>query len=319
MRSILLATAAALALQLGAPAGALAQAPTPAVAPQSRPSPVVDSAWLAERLQDPKVRVLEVSVNPGLFERGHIPGAVNLSWHRDLVDTVRRDIASREQIQELLRRAGVEQDSTVVLYGDNNNWFAAWGAWVLDIYRVRDVRILDGGRAKWEAEGRQVSTRAASPRAGSVTLAAEPNSRLRARLADAVAIAEKRSSEALLDIRSPDEFSGKIFAPPGVPELAIRAGHIPGAVNVPWVQAVRPDGTFKSVEELRALYAAVGIDGSKPIVVYCRIGERSSHSWFVLSKLLGYEVRQYDGSWTEYGNAVGVPVNNLAGTVWGAR
>ncbi|ONG57354.1 sulfurtransferase, partial [Pseudoroseomonas deserti] len=286
---------------------------------QARPSPVVDGAWLAERLQDPRVRVIEVSVNPGLFKRGHIPGAFNVSWHRDLVDTVRRDIASREQIQDLLRRAGVEQDSTVVLYGDNNNWFAAWGAWVLDIYGVRDVRILDGGRAKWEAEGRQVSTRATTPRAGSLTLAAEPNGRLRARLADAVAIAEKRSGEALLDIRSPDEFSGRIFAPPGVPELAIRAGHIPGAVNVPWVQAVRADGTFKSVEELRALYAAVGIDGSKPIVVYCRIGERSSHSWFVLSKLLGYEVRQYDGSWTEYGNAVGVPVSNPAGTVWGAR
>lgn len=321
MRSVFMATVAALALGLALPATTLAQAANPATAPaaQSRPSPVVDTAWLAANLQNPKVRVIEVSVNPGLFERGHIPGAVNVSWHRDLVDTVRRDIASRDQIQELLRRAGVEQDSTVVLYGDNNNWFAAWGAWVLDIYGVGDVRILDGGRNKWEAEGRQVSTRAVTPRATQLSLTAAPNNALRARLADAVAIAERRSSEALLDIRSADEFSGKIFAPQGVPELAIRAGHIPGAVNVPWVQAVRPDGTFKSVEELRALYAAVGIDGTRPIIVYCRIGERSSHSWFVLSKLLGYEVRQYDGSWTEYGNAVGVPVNNPAGTVWGAR
>jgi thiosulfate/3-mercaptopyruvate sulfurtransferase len=321
MHPVLLATVSALALGFAVPAPAAAQNATPiATSPvQARAAPVVDTAWLAANLQNPKVRVIEVSVNPGLFERGHIPGAINISWHRDLVDTVRRDIASREQIESLLRRAGVEQDSTVVLYGDNNNWFAAWGAWVFDIYGVSDVRILDGGRGKWEAEGRQVSTRAATPRATELRLTAEPNTALRARLADAVAIAERRSDSALLDIRSPDEFSGKIFAPQGVPELAIRAGHIPGAVNVPWVQAVRPDGTFKSIEELRALYAAVGIDGTKPIVVYCRIGERSSHSWFVLSKLLGYEVRQYDGSWTEYGNAVGVPVNNPAGTVWGAR
>jgi thiosulfate/3-mercaptopyruvate sulfurtransferase len=318
---LLLATATVLlaATSIMHPSAAQQSRPESVPTAQSRPSPVVDTEWLANNLQSPKVRVIEVSVNPGLFERGHVPGAANVSWHRDLVDTVRRDIASREQIQALLSRAGVENDSTVVLYGDNNNWFAAWGAWVFDIYGVPDVRILDGGRRKWEAEGRQVSTRTTQRAATNLTLPEQPNAALRARLADAVAIAERRSDEALLDIRSADEYSGRIFAPQGVPELAIRAGHIPGAVNVPWTQAVRPDGTFKAVEELRALYAAAGVDGSRPIVVYCRIGERSSHSWFVLSKLLGYQVRQYDGSWTEYGNAVGVPVSNPAGTVWGGQ
>nr|WP_314073190.1 rhodanese-like domain-containing protein [uncultured Roseococcus sp.] len=191
---------------------------------------------------------------------------------------------------------------------------------MFDIYGVRDVRLLDGGRRKWEAEGRAVSTRPVQPTASNLTLAAAPNLALRARLTDVVPIAQNQAAEVkLLDIRSPDEYSGRIFAPQGFQELAIRAGHIPGAVNVPWGQAVRPDGTFKSVDELRALYAAVGIDGSKPIVVYCRIGERSSHSWFALKRLLGYQnVRQYDGSWTEYGNAVGVPISNPAGTVWGA-
>ncbi|WP_421989808.1 sulfurtransferase [Roseococcus sp.] len=291
-----------------------------AQAPSGAGQALVSTDWLAANLRDPKVRIIEVSVNPGLFERGHVPGATNVSWHRDLVDTVRRDIASREQIQALLRRAGVSEDSTVVLYGDNNNWFAAWGAWVLEIHGVRDVRLLDGGRRKWEAEGKQVSTRPVTQTATTLELPAQPNLALRARLADVVPIAQSRAAETkLVDIRSADEYSGRIFAPPGFQELAIRAGHIPGAVNVPWGQAVRPDGTFKSVEELRALYAAAGIDGSKPIIVYCRIGERSSHTWFALKRILGYQnVRQYDGSWTEYGNSVGVPIDNPAGTVWGA-
>lgn len=299
---------------------ALAAGARDALAQSGASQALVSTDWLAANLRDPKVRIIEVSVNPGLFERGHIPGATNVSWHRDLVDTVRRDIASREQIQALLRRAGVAEDSTVILYGDNNNWFAAWGAWVLDIYGVKDVRLLDGGRRKWEAEGKQVSTRPVPQTATTLELPAQPNLALRARLADVVPVAQSRAAETrLLDIRSPDEYSGRIFAPPGFQELAIRAGHIPGAVNVPWGQAVRPDGTFKSVEELRALYAAAGIDGTKPVIVYCRIGERSSHSWFALKRLLGYQnVRQYDGSWTEYGNSVGVPIENPAGTVWGA-
>lgn len=304
------------ALAVGGAALAMGARPAAAQASQA----LVSTEWLTENLRDPKVRVIEVSVNPGLFERGHITGATNVSWHRDLVDTVRRDIASRDQIQALLRRAGVAEDSTVILYGDNNNWFAAWGAWVFDIYGVRDVRLLDGGRRKWEAEGRPVSTRPVQHTATNLTLSAEPNLALRARLADVLQIANAQAPDVrLLDIRSPDEYSGRIFAPPGSQELSIRAGHVPGAVNVPWGQAVRADGTFKSVDELRALYAAVGIDGSKPVIVYCRIGERSSHSWFALKRLLGYQnIRQYDGSWTEYGNAVGVPINNPAGTVWGA-
>nr|WP_064495743.1 sulfurtransferase [Pseudomonas chengduensis] len=279
---------------------------------------LVSTDWLEKNLKDPKVRIIEVSVVPGVYERGHIPGAVNFAWHSDLVDPVRRDIASQEAFQQLLRKAGVNDDSTTILYGDNNNWFAAWGAWVFDVYGVDNVKLLDGGRAKWEAEGRTLDSRASTPKAGNVTVQAA-NKDLRAFLPDVLAAAEKRSDVHLVDIRSPDEYNGKVFAPQGVQELAVRAGHVPGAVNVPWGQAVAADGTFKSAEELKKVYGAVGIDGSKPIITYCRIGERSSHTWFALKKILGYDVRNYDGSWTEYGNAVGVPVVNVAGTVWGGK
>jgi thiosulfate/3-mercaptopyruvate sulfurtransferase len=289
----------------------------PALANNNSPY-LVSTDWLEKNLNDPKVKVIEVSVVPGLYERGHIPGAVNFEWHTDLVDPVRRDIVAQAELEKKLRAAGVNQDSTVILYGDNNNWFAAWGAWVLDVYSLKNVKLLDGGRKKWEAEGRALSPLAATPIAGNIKVAT-PNPQLRARLSDVVAAAEKKSNVALVDIRSADEFSGKVFAPAGVQELAVRAGHVPGAVNVPWGQAVAADGTFKSAEELRKLYAGVGIDGKRPVITYCRIGERSSHTWFALKKLLGYEVRNYDGSWTEYGNTVGVPVNNPAGTVWGGR
>ncbi len=277
---------------------------------------LVDTDWLAERLDDPKVRVVEVSVNPGTYEQGHIPGAVNLRWHTDLVDTVRRDLVAPERFEQLLSEAGIGNDTTVVLYGDNNNWFAAWGAWVFDQYGHADVRLLDGGRKKWELERRPLSTVPRSHARASYTIT-EPRPELRARLADVLAVVEGEVEAALIDIRSPDEFSGRVIAPAGVQELAIRAGHVPGAVNVPWDRAVNPkDGTFRPVEELRQLYADVGIDGSQPIIVYCRIGERSSHTWFLLKHLLGYEVRNYDGSWTEYGNSVGVPIDNPAGRVW---
>lgn len=279
---------------------------------------LVSTDWLEKNLKDPKVRIIEVSVVPGVYERGHIPGAVNFAWHSDLVDPVRRDIASQEAFQQLLRKAGVNDDSTTILYGDNNNWFAAWGAWVFDVYGVDNVKLLDGGRAKWEAEGRTLDSRASTPKAGNVTVKAA-NKDLRAFLPDVLAAAEKRSDVQLVDIRSPDEYNGKVFAPQGLQELAVRAGHVPGAVNVPWGQAVAADGTFKSPEELKKVYGAVGIDGSKPIITYCRIGERSSHTWFALKKILGYDVRNYDGSWTEYGNAVGVPVVNVAGTAWGGK
>jgi thiosulfate/3-mercaptopyruvate sulfurtransferase len=285
---------------------------------QTKSSPLVTGEWLEKNLNDPKVRIVEVSVEPGLFERGHIPNAQNVVWHTDLVDPVRRDIATPEKFQELARKLGLEKDTTLVLYGDNNNWFAAWGAWVFKSYGFENVKLLDGGRKKWEADKRPYDTRVASVAPSKVTLS-QPNAKLRARLTDVNDVVGKKLNATIVDIRSPDEFSGKIFAPAGSQELAVRAGHVPGALNVPWVRAVNEDGTIKSADELKKLYAAAGIDGSKPIIVYCRIGERSSHTWFVLSQILGYDVRNYDGSWTEYGNTVGLPVVNVAGTVWGGK
>lgn len=279
---------------------------------------LVSTDWLEKNLNNPKLRIIEVSVDTGVYERGHIQGAVNFKWHIDLVDPVKRDIANKENFEKLLRQAGINNDSTIVIYGDSNNWFAAWGAWVFDIYGVKDVKLLDGGRKKWEAEKRPLTPLATQVAAGNIKVS-DANNNLRAKLIDVVAVANKKSDTALVDIRSSDEFTGKVIAPAGVQELAIRAGHIPGAVNVPWGQAVAEDGTFKSAEELKKIYGAVGIDGKKPIITYCRIGERSSHTWFALSKILGYNVKNYDGSWTEYGNSVGNPIINMAGTVWGGK
>lgn len=279
-------------------------------------SGLVTAEWVQDNAANPKLRIFEVSVDTGVYERGHIPGAVHLNWHTDLVDPVKRDIAAREAFQAKLRDAGVDKDTTIVLYGDNNNWFAAWGAWVFDVYGLGEqVKLLDGGRKLWEAKGLPLDT-AAAEHADSTIELPERNSALRARLGDVLDAAEKRSDVHLVDIRSNDEYTGKIFAPEGVKELAVRAGHIPGAVNVPWGTIVNKDGTFKSPEEIKAIYAEKGIDGSKPIITYCRIGERSSHTWFALKRILGYDARNYDGSWTEYGNSVGVPVVNVAGTVW---
>lgn len=279
--------------------------------------PLVTGEWLEKNLDSPKIRIVEVSVEPGIFERGHVPGAQNVVWHTDLVDTVRRDIAPVDKFQELTRKLGVDKDTTVILYGDNNNWFAAWGAWIFDSYSFKNVKLLDGGRKKWEADRRPLDTKVVSVAPSKVSLSA-PDGKLRARLAD-IRDASEKKNVTIVDIRSADEYSGKIFSPPGSQELAVRAGHVPGAINVPWVRAVNDDGTIKSADELKKLYSAAGIDGSKPIIVYCRIGERSSHTWFVLSKILGYDVRNYDGSWTEYGNTVGLPVVNVAGTVWGVK
>jgi len=279
---------------------------------------LVTTDWLEKNLNNPKLRLIEVSVDTGVYERGHIQGAVNFKWHTDLVDPVKRDIASKENFEKLLRQAGVNNDSTIVIYGDSNNWFAAWGAWVFDIYGVKNVKLLDGGRKKWEAEKRPLTPLATQVAAGNIKVS-DANNNLRARLIDVVAVANKKSDTALVDIRSNDEYTGKVIAPAGIQELAVRAGHIPGAVNVPWGQVVAEDGTFKSAEELKKIYGAVGIDGKKPIITYCRIGERSSHTWFALSKILGYNVKNYDGSWTEYGNSVGNPIINTAGTVWGGK
>jgi thiosulfate/3-mercaptopyruvate sulfurtransferase len=279
---------------------------------------LVSTDWLEKNLNNTKLHIIEVSTDTGVYERGHIQGAVNIKWHTDLVDPVKRDIASKENLQKTLQSLGINNDNTIVIYGDNNNWFAAWGAWVFEVYGIKNVKLLDGGRKKWETEKRPLTPVATSVKTGNILLS-NANNTLRAKLPDVVEVANKKSNTILVDIRSPDEYSGKIFAPPGFAETAIRAGHIPGAVNVPWASAVAPDGTFKSKEELKKIYGAVGVDEKKPIITYCRIGERSSHTWFALKKILGYEVRNYDGSWTEYGNSVGNPVANPSGTVWGGK
>lgn len=285
---------------------------------QTATDALVSTDWLARNLNNPSVRVVEVSVNPGVYERGHIRGAVNLRWHTDLVDTVTRDIVSRQGFEQLMSRSGIANDDTVIIYGDTNNWFAAWGAWVFEIYGHEDVRLLDGGRAKWEAENRPLVGGGPRPRRTRYQVR-EVNENLRAFRDEVIAAAEGRVERHLVDIRSNAEYRGQVFAPSGVAELSVRAGHIPGAVNVPWSEAVAADGTFKSPAELRRLYAAQGIDGSESIITYCRIGERSSHTWFALHRILGYDVKNYDGSWTEYGNSVGVPIVNPAGTVWGGQ
>lgn len=277
---------------------------------------VVTSDWLANNLESRTIRVAEVSIVDGLYEEGHIPGASNISWHTDLVDNPNRDIVTKENFEKLMSRLGVTPDTTVVLYGDHDNWFAAWGVWIFKVYGHENVKLLDGGRRKWLAEDRPLDTITPDIRPTEYTVS-EVHLDTRALLPEVVAVAEGRTDAHLVDIRSPDEYQGRVFAPAGIQELSIRAGHVPGAVNVPWVAAVNPaDGTFRSAEELKTIYAEQGVDGSKPVIVYCRIGERSAHTWFVLSQILGYEVKQYDGSWTEYGNVVGVPIRNPAGTVW---
>lgn len=279
---------------------------------------VVDADWLAANLDNADVRVLEVSVIPGLYEQGHIPGAGHIVWHTDLVDNPNRDIVKKADFEALLSRFGITPETTVVLYGDHDNWFAAWGAWIFHYYGHDNVKLLDGGRNKWIADQRPLDTITPVFRETEYVVT-ESNPELRARLSDVVATAEGEADYRLVDIRSPAEYEGRVFAPAGIQELAIRAGHVPTAVNIPWSTAVAEDGTFLPADELKAIYASKGIDGDDTTIVYCRIGERSAHTWFVLSQILGYEVKQYDGSWTEYGNAVGVPINNPAGTVWGGK
>ncbi|MER3449116.1 MAG: sulfurtransferase [Chloroflexota bacterium] len=273
----------------------------------AHPEVLVSTEWVAQRLNDPNIRVVEVDVDTTAYETGHIPGAVGWNWTTQLNDPVRRDIASKEQFEELMASSGIDKHTTVVLYGDNNNWFAAYAFWLLKIYGHEDVRLMNGGRKKWVDEGRSLTTEV--PRLErKVYRAEEPDLRLRAFLQDVLQRLQ-RPDVALVDVRSPQEFTGEILAPPGLPETAQRGGHIPGAKNIPWGQVVREDGTFKSYDELKALYEGVGVTPDKEVITYCRIGERSSHSWFVLKYLLGYpKVRNYDGSWTEWGNVVGLPI-----------
>ena len=273
----------------------------------AHPEVLVSTDWVAAHAGDPGIRIVEVDVNTASYDEGHVPGAVGWAWDSQLCDTVRRDIVSKEAFESLMSESGISPGTTVVLYGDNNNWFAAWAFWQMKIYRHRDVRLMNGGRVKWLAEGRELSAGAPSPARADYT-AADPDFSLRAYLPQVSAAVEAGTVE-LVDVRSPAEFTGEILSPPGLPETCQRGGHIPGASNIPWGKACSEDGTFKSADDLRALYGAAGITGSKPVIAYCRIGERSSHSWFVLKYLLGMEgVTNYDGSWTEWGNLVGAPV-----------
>ncbi len=272
----------------------------------AHPEVLVATSWVAEHLHDPKLRLVEVDVDTIAYSQGHIPGAIAWAWTTQLADQVRRDILTPAEFENLLASSGISNDTTVILYGDNNNWFAAWAFWQAKIYGHRDVRILDGGRKKWIAEGRDVTTDVPTyPLASYKALAADLS--IRAYLPQVQE--QSRNRQPLVDVRSPQEFTGEILAPPGLPETAQRGGHIPNARSIPWGKAANDDGTFKSYDELKALYGGEGIDGTRPIIAYCRIGERSSHTWFVLKYLLGFQnVTNYDGSWTEWGNLVGAPV-----------
>ena len=269
---------------------------------------LVSTGWVAEHLGDPGVVVAEVDENPDLYEEGHVPGAVKLHWREDLQDPVERDLVDRPTFEQLLGERGIGNETTLVLYGDKNNWFAAYAYWYVRTYGHADVRIMDGGRQKWIDEGRELSTVAPSPQAVSYR-ATERDESIRA-YRDQVRGWLGAAGRGLVDVRSPGEFAGDLIAPPGYEqEGAQRAGHIPSAASIPWATAVRDDGTFKSAAELREIYGGKGITPDKEITAYCRIGERSAHTWFVLRELLGYEhVRNYDGSWTEWGNLVDVPI-----------
>ena len=275
----------------------------------AHPEVLVSTDWVQEHLGDPGIKLVEVDVDTQAYSAGHIPGAVGFNWQTQLQDPVRRDVVTREELEHLLSQAGITPEDTVVLYGDHTTWFAAYGFWLLKLYGHRDVRLMNGGRAKWLDEDDKKLTPEAPEVTPTTYRVAEEHPELRAKIDDIKEILA-RNGQNLVDVRSPDEFSGKIIAPPGMSETAQRAGHIPGAANVPWSTAVNPDGTFKSPEELEAIYVAErGVDPDRPTVAYCRIGERSSHTWFVLKYLLGLEgVRNYDGSWTEYGNLIGMPI-----------
>jgi thiosulfate/3-mercaptopyruvate sulfurtransferase len=272
----------------------------------ARSDVLVTADWAESNLDAPNVVFVEVDEDASAYDGGHIAGAVKLDWKTDLQDPVKRDFVDQQQFSKLLSDRGIANDDTVVLYGGNNNWFAAYAYWYFKLYGHQDVKLLDGGRKKWELDGRPLSADAVSRPATSYAAAA-PNTAIRAFRDEVIAaIGEKN----LVDVRSPDEFSGKILAPAHLPqEQSQRAGHIPSAINVPWSKAANEDGTFKSDADLEKLYTEAGLDGSKETIAYCRIGERSSHTWFVLQELLGHtNVKNYDGSWTEYGSLVGAPI-----------
>ncbi|MGA9119111.1 MAG: sulfurtransferase [Bacteroidota bacterium] len=274
----------------------------------AHPEVLVDTGWTELHLNDPNIRIVEVDVDTKAYDEGHIPGAVGWNWQTQLADQVRRDLISKPELERLLGGSGIDKTTTILLYGDNNNWFAAWAFWQLKIYGHADVRLIDGGRKKWIAEGRSF-TKDSPTIEQKIYRAAAPDFSLRAYAEDISKITGKKSAWSIVDVRSADEYTGKILSPPGLAETCQRGGHIPGAANIPWGKNVNEDGTFKPAVELEDLYGSQGITPEKNVVAYCRIGERSSLTWFVLKYLLGYEdVRNYDGSWTEWGNLVNVPV-----------
>ncbi|MEL7471810.1 MAG: sulfurtransferase [Planctomycetota bacterium] len=277
---------------------------------------LVTTDWVAERLDDPSIKLVEVDVDTTAYDAGHIPGAIGFNWRTELQDQITRDVPSKEAFEALVGGAGIRPGDTVVLYGDNHNWFAAYAFWLFKLYGHDDVRLLNGGRTKWLNEDDKALTATPTETTPTTYVANQPDLSLRARLADVLGVVEAGGTN-LVDVRSADEFSGKVIAPPGMTETAQRGGHIPGAVSVPWASAVAEDGTFKSVDELREVYlSGAGVDASRPTIAYCRIGERSSHTWFVLKYLLGIEhVRNYDGSWTEYGSVVGAPIERAESPV----
>jgi len=272
----------------------------------SREDVLVSADWAEQHLGQPGIVFVEVDEDTAAYDKGHIPGAVKLDWKTELQDPVRRDFVDRQQFEKLLSGKGISNDDTVVLYGGNNNWFAAYAYWYFNLYGHRDVRLLDGGRKKWELDSRGL-TEEVPKRPQTQYTAAEQDMSIRAFRDEVIAAIGQQN---LVDVRSPDEFAGRLFAPAHLPqETSQRAGHIPTAINVPWSKAANEDGTFKSDDELRKLYTEAGVDESRDTIAYCRIGERSSHTWFVLHELLGQpRVKNYDGSWTEYGSLVGVPI-----------
>ncbi len=278
----------------------------------AHPEVLVSTEWVTEHLDDPQVRIVESDEDILLYEIGHVPGAVKLDWQTDLQDQVRRDFIDKAGFEELMARAGIANDTTVVFYGDKNNWYACYTFWLFKYYGHDDCRIMDGGRQKWTDEGRQLVRDVPSfPR--TTYTAQEPDPTIRAFREDVLAMVNA-GAPALVDVRSPQEYTGEVIHMLGYPqEGAQRGGHVKGARNIPWGKAANPDGTFKTPEELRALYEGEGITPDKSVIAYCRIGERSSHTWFVLKYLLGYEdVRNYDGSWTEWGSMVNVPIERGA-------
>jgi len=274
----------------------------------SNPEVLVETNWVKENMGKPGIKLIEIDVDTKAYDAGHIPGSVGFNWQTQLQDQVRRDIISKEAFEKLVGGAGISPTDVVIVYGDNNNWFAAYGFWLFKIYGHKDVRLMNGGRVKWLNENDKPMTTDLPKVTPTTYKASGPNLELRAMLPQV--LDAQRGGWNLVDVRSPDEFTGKVIAPPGMSETAQRGGHIPGAKSIPWSTAVNQDGTFKSPDELEQIYLQQkGVDAKKDTIAYCRIGERSSHTWFVLKYLLGINnVKNYDGSWTEYGNIVGAPI-----------